>query len=139
MPDQLRSEGVATLRFTARPDGDFDFTAVGLDDVGGKAPGLWIRATLGIRLGSSDRAARVYLEAQLTTGSWVGIFIGPVLGLGFALLQDPSTNRLIVVLCGLAFGGITLMRGLRLMKRGWPGLLAEARRVATGSLYVPAA
>ncbi len=95
-------------------------------------------------VGTSLSASIVQLDVGLTTGSWVGLIIAPLLLLGlgvFQLYQDPPAFGAFVALLVVAtvFGVVALFRAQALVSRGWPGLLAEANRLATGSLYVPAA
>jgi hypothetical protein len=143
VPDQLKAVGVDVLRFSSASDGDFQLIPVGLESRGSRAPSVRLQVTLRVLAGSSHSAI-VQLEVRPTTGSWVGLLSSPVvlLGLGiWQLLQDPPAVGAFLALLAFAglFIGIGLYRMQSLLARGWPGLLAEANRLASGTLYVPAA
>jgi len=143
VPDQLKAVGVELLRFSSGSDGDFQLVPVGLKSGGGRAPAVRLRVTIRILAGSSHSAI-VQLDVRPTPGSWAGLSISPILILGLGtwqLLQDPPAIGAFLAL--LALTGLFIVVGLfrvqSLVAKGWPGLLAEANRLASGSFYVPAA
>ena len=143
--DQLKLQDVDTLHFDLANDGRFRITPVGLKSGGGRSPTLRVEATVRIIPGSgAETQARVGIEVGLTRGSWVGLLRAPVLltGLGVAqLVEQPPSFGSFFLLLGVAcvFAAVGLVRAHDLVGRAWPGLLAVAQRIATGSLYVPAA
>jgi len=143
--DQLKAEGADTLHFDLPNDGGFRITPVGLESGGGRSPRLAVQARLRILSGlGPDSQARVEIEVGLTRGSWarlllwLALFAGPCIA---SVVQQPPSFGSFFLFAGFAcvFIGVWLLRARALVARAWPGLLAVAQRVVTGSLYLPAA
>ena len=144
--DLLRAEGVESLRFTFTPDGECRITSDGLARVGVRQPRLAVEARLRV-LASSGTHNRARLELRMggTRRTWAAIVGWPILvaailawRMGYESLLTSGFWGLLLFI-GCLPSGLYVVQLLALMRRVWPGLLAEARRMADGSLEVPAA
>ena len=143
VPDQLRSMGVETLIFQQASDGEFRITSDDLRRSGMRAPSVAIEATIRV-LRSTDLNApsNVLLTVRPTTGTWLGVLYPALVCFGIAgyqLFQNQGKSGLLFLAFGCFAGGLQLLNTRSLINTAWPGLLAEARRLAEGSPYVPAA
>ena len=144
--DLLRAEGVDSLRFTFTPDGECRITSDGLARVGVRQPTLAVEARLRVLAGSgTHNRARLELRVGGTRRTWAAIAGWPILvaailawRMGYeSLFTSGFWGFLLFV--GCLPSGVYVLQLVALMRRVWPGLLAEARRMADGSLEVPAA
>ena len=146
VPDQLRREWVDTLRFELTPDGVGRIIPSPLrDSGGGRSVQIDVEARVTIRPHTgADTRTRIDVAVGPTTRTWVGLAGGPALlfSIGvYQLFRDPPSVGafLFVAAFGCVLGGVGLLHARSVVSRAWPGLLAEAQRLATGTLYVPAA
>jgi hypothetical protein len=146
VPDQLRREWVDTLRFELTPEGVGRIIPSPLrDSGGGRSVQVDVEARVTFRPHTgADTRTRIEVAVGPTSGTWVGLAGGPALlfGLGvYQLFRDPPSVGafLLVAAFGCVLAGVELLHARSVVSRAWPGLLAEAQRRATGTLYVPAA
>ena len=143
LTDPLRAEGVDKLHFDLDDSGVFRITPVGLESGGGRSPRLAVEARVRVLPVPSGKA-RLSVAVGVTRGSWLGVLTGPAIFGAFGvvqLLRDPPSFGSCYFLLGAAalVAGVGFLRARALVERAWPGLEAIARRIATGSFYVPAA
>jgi hypothetical protein len=146
MPDPLRAEWVDTLTFKMDSHGTWHILPSALRNSSTiRGPSIDVDARLRILQGSNvDSSARVAVSVGPTIGTWVGIVGGPLLVLGLGVYQlaaAPPSVGAFLLLAGFSclMAGVSLLRAQSVVNRAWPGLLVEVRRLAEGTLYVPAA
>jgi hypothetical protein len=144
--DLLRAEGVDSLRFTFTPDGECRITSDGLARVGVRQPTLAVEARIRVLPSSgTQNQAKLELRVGGTRRTWAKIAGWPILvaailawRMGYESLLTGGFWGLLLFI-GCLPSGVYVLQLLALMRRVWPGLLAEARRMADGSLEEPAA
>ncbi len=138
------------MRFGVTPDGECRITPVGLESRSvaarfvGSAYSLQLQARLRVLPPSaSNGRTRLQFAVGLTAASWVFLVLSslplPAFGITFLVQGRASVFPFVVLAWGCVVTTVGLVRARALVARGWPTLLAEAQRIATDALYVPAA
>ncbi len=144
--DLLRAEGVDSLRFSFTSDGECRITSDGLARVGVREPRLAVDARLRVLASSgTHNRARLELRVGATRRTWAAIVGWPILVAAILAWRMGYENLFtsgfwgLLLFVGCLPSAVYVLQLLALMRRVWPGLLAEARRMADGSLEAPAA
>jgi hypothetical protein len=143
VPDSLRAEDVDTITFSVHGDTEFRIVPNGLRNPVHK-PRVTIEGHGQILPGRNEFPTSIQFEVSLDWSSVVQVLILFALGLGllvYNFLRDPTLGFsfwAIVVFWSL-LAVVVYSQERSLVERAWPGLLIAAKKVADGSLYVPAA
>ncbi len=110
----------------------------------GSAYSLQLEARLRVLPPSAiNGRTRLQFAVGLTSASWVFMVLSslplPAFGLTFLVQGRAGVLPFVVLAWGCVVTIVVLARARALVARGWPTLLAEAQRIATDALYVPAA
>ena len=138
------------MRFRVTPDGECRITPVGLESRSaatsfvGSAYSLQLEARLRVLPSFAiNGRTRLQFSVGLTAASWVFLVLSwlplPAFGITFLVQGRAGVLPFVVLAWGCAVTIMGLARARALVVRGWPTLLAEAQRIATDALYVPAA
>ena len=143
VPDQLRTEDVDALYFALRPHRGFRIIPEGLRNAL-VSPRMTVEGRGRVLSNAVESQVRIQFEVGLDMPSvlTVGVTLTFVFGAAlYNLLSDPSSLSSFTILTGFGclMAALVYFYGRALVNRAWPGLLVEARRLADGSLYVPAA
>ena len=140
VPDSLRAEQVDALVFSIGDDGRFRIVPEGLYD--GWRPRIDIEGRGRVLRDSAQ--AKIQFEVGLDASSLTMLATVPTVLVSLALfnlIAGSSSPLAFWGLCGFAglLAAVMAVRGRALVRRAWPGLLVVVRRLAEGTLYVPAA
>jgi hypothetical protein len=143
VPDPLRAEDVDTLTFSVLGDNRFRIVPNGLRNPVHK-PRVRIDGRGEILPGRNQFPTCIQFQVGLDKSSVIGVITTFALVLGLIIynfVRDPTFGSAFWSLIGLGvvFAAVFYFQERSLVERAWPGLLIEAKRVADGSLYVPAA
>jgi hypothetical protein len=143
VPDSLRAEHVDTLVFAVLNDTEFRIVASDLRNPVHR-PRVTIDGHGQILPGRNHFPTSIQFEVGLDWGSVVQICITYAVILGllvYNFVRDPTLGFSFWSLVGLGVvvGAVFYYQERSLVDRAWPGLLVVAKKVADGSLYVPAA
>lgn len=143
VPDPLRAEDVDTLTFSLIRDSGFRIVPNGLRNPVHK-PRVSIEGRGEILPGRNDMPSRIQFAVGLDTSSIIGVVTTLLVVVGLLVynwVRDPTFGFAFwsLIGLGLVFSAVFYSQERSLVERAWPGLLIEAKRVADGSLYVPAA
>jgi len=143
VPDPLRAEDVDTLTFSVLGENRFRVVPNGLRNPVHK-PRVSIDGRGEILPGRNQFPTRIQFEVGLDNSSVIGVITTLALVLGlivYNFVRDPIFGFSFWSLIGLGVvsAAVFYLQERSLVERAWPGLLIEAKRLADGSLYVPAA
>ena len=144
LPDQLKSV-VDTIRFEPCGEDEYRIVLVGQSSGGTRYPTISVEGRIKILPKSGPNGpAQMRLRVLPTSGSLLGISLAPCIFVVLAIVrlfqEFPSLGSFFLYLAFAALSlGLPVLSGRGRIAKAWPGLLAEAKRLATGSLYLPAA